>query len=338
VLQKVSVSVKIVVLLLIALVLGGTLGYMLIEGWSFDESLYMTIITLTTTGFQEVHPLSLTGRRFTILIMVLGIGTVAYSFSVIMNEVLSMDFADRRRKKMDQKFNGLSKHTIICGYGRMGQIVCKELAKAKMCFVVIEKAANRINELKKTEYLWIEGDASQDEHLKKAGIEKARVLVSMLDDDADNLYLCLAGRSLNAGVMIIARANEPSAEPKLKRAGADKVVMPVVASGHRVAKTVINPAVDSLLQITGMDIGDKREIGVSELRVNPDSRLIGRTLADSGFKLSGVMVIGVREKGVGFKFAPPKDYRFAEGDCLITLSTEASLAKMQQEFNLGYQR
>ena len=205
--------------ILLFLVLLGTFGFSYLEGWSLHESLYMTIITLTTTGFQEVHPMSVAGRNLTMILLILGMGVVAYSVSIIMSHLLSLDLENSKLKKRAKEIHKMKSHTILCGYGRMGKIIADELSKAKHDFLIIEKDPQKINSLKESNYHWIEGDATHDEVLHKANIMTAQTLVSMIDSDADALYLALAARSLNSTLEIIVRASEEEAKPKILRAG-----------------------------------------------------------------------------------------------------------------------
>ena len=225
-------------LAVIGLLLSGTLGYQWIEDWSFAEAFYMTFITVTTTGFQEVRPLSEEGRVFTIFLLTAGVATIAYVTNVILIELLSVDKAKLRRKKMLKKIKKLSEHTIICGFGRMGKIVCNELARAGVDFVVVDKILEHFEDVP-DDYLWLHGDATNDELLIELGIKKANSLASMVDSDADSLFLTLAARSLNPNLDITARFSHESAALKLKRAGANQVIQPLLLSAQKVAHIVM---------------------------------------------------------------------------------------------------
>jgi voltage-gated potassium channel len=298
----------------------GTLGYRLIEGWSYFESFYMTIITLTTTGFMEVNPLSMEGRAFTIILLMMGMGIVVFSVSAIMTAVMSMDFRERRRKKMQEKIDNLKEHSIVCGFGRMGKIICSELQHAKHDFVVIAKEFPE-DENEELNFFHIVGDASHDEVLIKAGIKRANNLITVIDNDHDSLYLTLAARSLNPKLHIMARANQESAERKLKLAGATKVFLPLIMSGHKVAESILNPAVEDILNISGVR-GRGGQFQLADLYITAKSPLIGKTLKTCGFTKKQILVVGIRKRDNSFHFAPGGDYTFELGDCLIALGSK----------------
>lgn len=303
---------------LVLVVSMGTMGYRLIEGWTLFESFYMTIITLTTTGFMEVKPLSIEGRSFTIILLIMGMGIVVFSASAIMSAVMSIDFRERRRKKMQEKIDSLKDHSIVCGFGRMGKIICRELQDANHKFVVISKDFPEGEEI---EYFHIIGDASHDETLIKAGIKRAGNLITVIDNDHDSLYLTLAARSLNPKLHIMARANQESAERKLKLAGATKVFLPLIMSGHKVAESILNPAVEDILNISGVR-GSGGQLQLADLILTAKSPLIGKTLKNCGFSKQQILVVGIRKRDNTFHFAPGGSYEFELGDCLISLGSK----------------
>lgn len=313
---------KIVALLffLIFATLAGTLGYYFIEGWTLFESLYMTVITLTTTGFMEVRPLSVEGRVFTIILLMCGMGIVVFSVSAIMTWVMGIDFNERRRRKMQEKIDALKEHSIICGYGRMGKIICSELHDANHEFVVIAKDFPEV-EGEDLKFLHIVGDASHDEILVKAGIKNAGNLITVIDNDHDSLYLTLAARSLNPKLQIMARANQESAERKLKLAGATKVFLPLIMSGHKVAESILNPAVEDILNISGVK-GKGAQFQLADVYIKSKSPLIGKTLKTCGFTKEQILIVGIRKRDNTFYFAPGGDYEFEIGDCLIALGSK----------------
>ena len=170
----------------------GIIGYCIIENWSFSDAVYMTVITLTTTGYREVHKLSKDGQHFTVFLLIFGVGAITYSFTQVVNSIVSIDFVNRKRKKMEEKIKKMKNHVVVCGFGRMGKIICKELQKSSLEIVIIERAPNLIEDLKKSQYLWIDGDAASDENLIKAGIKAAKVIVSVIDSDSDGVFISLA--------------------------------------------------------------------------------------------------------------------------------------------------
>ena len=303
----------------------GTMGYRFIEGWSLFESFYMTIITLTTTGFMEVKPLSTEGRAFTVILLMMGMGIVVFSVSAIMSAVMSIDFRERRRRKMQEKIDLISDHSIVCGYGRMGKIICRELFDAKHKFVVIAKEFTE--EQEELNYFQIIGDASQDEILIKAGIKRASNLITVIDSDHDSLYLTLAARSLNPKLHIMARANQESAERKLKLAGATRVFLPLIMSGHKVAESILNPAVEDILNISGVR-GSGGTFQLADVYITAKSPLIGKTLKNCGLSKKQILIVGIRKRDNSFNFAPGGEYEFELGDCLIALGSKEDYQKI----------
>ncbi|MEM7647302.1 MAG: potassium channel family protein, partial [Pseudomonadota bacterium] len=234
----------IILTLVSTLIAVGIVGYSTIENWSLDEALYMTMITVTTTGYQEVNPLSPSGRLFTIFLLAAGVCTLAFVSHLLLYELMSVDWNRLRSKKMLKKIANLEDHTIICGFGRMGKIICQELSKANVPFVVVDCCPESFEGAPEN-YLWIAGDATSDDLLVNAGIQRARALASMVDKDADSLYLTLAARSLNPEIKIISRVSQESAGVKVLRAGADQIVHPLLLSGKKVAKIVMAPEKES---------------------------------------------------------------------------------------------
>ena len=318
-----------VAVILILVIFSGVLGYSYIEGWGFFDALYMTTITLTTTGYQEVRPLSPEGRMFTIALLIVGMGTVAYSVTQFMQDLFSINFKVQRRRKMEKKMASLRNHTIICGFGRIGKVIASELYQAGKEFAIIERAPKHLHELENSPYLYVEGDATHDDHLEKVGIIHASCLISMVDNDADSLYISLAGRTLNPDLQIIARGSDESARRKILRAGADKVILPVVVSGVKVAQSVLNPAIEDLLDIEGVDLQKDRRVQMAEVEIREASALKGKTLIDCGFKMDKVIVVGIRHPDNSFSFAPAATYEFQVGDTLVTLSTPKSFNELK---------
>ena len=313
----------------------GTSGFMFIEGWNFEDSLYMTVLTLTTVGYEEVNPLSSAGRYFNMFMLILGVGTATFALTRIITDIASIDFKQRRRSKMKKKISELSNHTIVCGYGRMGTVICKKLSEYHNNFVVIEKRPALIEELKKTDYLFIEGDAANDDHLYEAGIENAKVLVSVIDNDSDGLYIALAGRSINPKLFIIVRSNDEKAKKRIIRAGADRVILPFVMSGEKVANNVINPATEDLFDFTNDPDGKNQKIQLADLFVNSSSLIKGKNLDEVGDKLSNLIIIGVKNQDNSFNFKPGSKYIFQEGDCLIAMGPKQDYLEAKKTLNLS---
>lgn len=308
--------------------LGGTFGYMLIEGWTFLESLYMTVISLSTVGFSEVKPLSEPGRFFTIGLIVLGVGAVAYLFGSVGEYLISEDIRGTFRKRaMQKQIDQLNDHYIVCGFGRVGAQVVEDLSHEEAQVLVIEsddQALDRIG----SEVLYLVGDGAEDETLLQAGIKRARGLVAATGDDATNLMITLTARNLNSDLVIVARSNQPSTEPKMLQAGASQVMSPYLITGRRIATQLLHPSVISFLDVV-MHSGDL-ELWLEEIAVKEDSEIVGKTLRELEVRgRTGVNVLAIRTEKEGRPILnPPTGTKLVEGSVLIGLGTREQLAEL----------
>ncbi|GAB4303407.1 MAG: potassium channel protein [Desulfuromonadia bacterium] len=315
--------------ILLTLVASGMIGYALIEGWGPLDALYMTVITLGTVGFQEVHTLSQGGKIFTILLIVSGVSVLGYlvgSLAQIMFEGQFQRIIGRRR--VEKKIMALEGHYIICGFGRMGGLICRELAAKPIPFVVIEKHPESHEKLHQEEYLHIRGDATEDDTLIRAGIKKAKGLVSVVSSDTENVYITLTARGLNPDIYILARAGEEGSEIKLLRAGANKVISPYLIGGSRMAQAILRPNVVDFIEIaTGRE---HLELQMEELTIPETSPYIGETLASSGFrKETGVIIVGIKKRSGKMVFNPDSHTRLEAHDTLILLGNPEAIVKME---------
>jgi len=301
----------------------GTLGYMTIEGWNLFDSLYMTIITLTTVGYGEVHALSDKGRMFTIILIVGGVGTVFYALSTGAKIILEGELQEIfGRKRLEKKIRELKDHYIVCGYGRMGRIICRELIGKSLNFIVIEKKPDLLEERK--DILLFEGDATKDNILKEAGIERAKGLISVLPTDAENLYVVLSARGLNPSLQIVARAGEEGSEQKLLRAGADRVVSPYYIGGLRIAHTILKPAVVDFIEFATKS--GNIDLQMEEIFIEEDSGFAGLTLDECGFGRDlGIIVVAIKQRSGEMKFNPTFRSTVRAGDTLIALGEISKL-------------
>ncbi|MSP60140.1 MAG: potassium channel protein [Myxococcales bacterium] len=310
----------------------GTLGFHLVEGWSYFESLYMSVITLTTVGFSEVHPLSDTGRAFTMVLSLGGIFALFYAATELIRLIVTGELAAALgRQRMERSLAALKDHLIVCGYGRMGRFVCKEFAAKGMPFVVIERepeAPDGIGERRPEQGIFLHGDATHDDVLKRAGIERARGLVTVLASDADNLYITMSARFLNEKMNIVSRAENERAEEKLLRAGANRVISPYVIGGHRVAQAVLRPAVVDFLELATRS--EHVELQLEETRIAAGSRLAGVVLKDSPLRGLGIVVVAIQKPSGTMRFNPPADVSIEAGDTLVTLGPQPQLDQLEQ--------
>jgi voltage-gated potassium channel len=313
--------------LIVFIVSFGTIGYMVVEGWNFQDSLYMTVTTLTTVGYREVRELTSVGRWFTIILIIGGVGTMLYALSTGAKFLLEGEIQEvLGRRRLEKKMKELMDHYIICGYGRMGKIIVKELKSERAKFVVIEK--NAISKEKEEAFLII-GDATQDELLKEVGIERAKGLITVLPTDAENLYVVLSAKGLNPNLFIVARAGEEGSEQKLLRAGADRVISPYHIGGLRIAHTVLKPAVVDFIELATKS--GNIDLQMEEIPIPDVSRFSGLSLDQCGFgKDLGIIIVGIKKPNGEMRFNPTFRTLIEPGDTLIALGETSKLRVLEE--------
>jgi len=311
----------------------GTVGYMLIEGWSFLDSIYMTVTTITTVGYREIHPPSGKGMVFTIFLIVGGVGTMLYALGTGARVILEGELKEiYGRKRLEKKIRELSGHYIVCGYGRMGRIIAKEMKEEGVSLVVIERNPPPGEE--KEDILMVVGDATRDNVLKEAGIEKAKGLISVLSTDAENLFVVLSARGLNPNLLIVARAVEEDSEQKLLRAGATKVISPYHIGGLRMAHTVLKPTVVDFIEFATRT--GNIELRMEEITVQEGSSLIGLTLEACGMGRDlGVIIVAIKKSTGDTKFNPTYRSTVNAGDTLIALGEKPKLKVIEEMAGKG---
>lgn len=274
------------------LVFVGVVGYILIEGLSPLDALYMTIITISTVGFQEVRPLSANGRLFTMTLVLLGVGAGAYTFGTIAEFLVAGELAGTlKRRKLMRAIERLQGHYVICGYGRIGEQVARGLVDEGIPCVIVDQASEAIQRCEQCGILYVMGDATEDETLLRAGIQRARGLVAVLDNDAENVFVVLSARSLNPNLTIIARATTREAEVKLRKAGADGVLSPYQLAAHRIVRELTRPHVMIFLEKA---MGNDPELYMEEIRIHPSSELVGKTLGEAKLRTrTGANVLSI---------------------------------------------
>lgn len=326
--REVQKKLFFVLFLITAIVIYGTVGYMFIEKINFLDALYMTVITLATVGYKEVKDLSINGKIFTILLIFSGFGVFTYALTTGAKIIIEGEIKEAFKKRnMKKKIDNLRDHYIICGFGRMGRIIAKELRSNNIPFVIVEK--NRENLPEEGDFLYIKGDATKDEILKGAGIERAKGLITVLSSDTENLYVVLSAKGLNPELFIVARAAEEGAEIKLKRAGADRVVSPYHIGGLRIAHTVLRPTVVDFLEFATRS--EHVEIQIEEIPVQKGSILAGRTIGESDIgKGIGAIIIGIKRADGSMIFNPTSQTKIEEGDTLIVLGEAPKLLILEK--------
>ena len=310
------------------LFVGGSFGYYLIEGWSFLDSFYMTVITLSTTGYKEVYPLSPMGRVLTMILIVLGISVLFYALRQLNLFIFEGKFFWER--KMQKKLNQLHDHYIICGYGRMGKKIVQELYKRNKPFVVIEKEAELPDP--STEIRFLQGDATEDADLLKAGIKRAIGLVTVLSTDIENTFTTLSARGLNPDLKIIARAEEESSKEKLLKAGASRVILPYEIGGFRIMQALLKPTVVDYID----EVFSRSDIGleIEEVKIMDGSELIGKTIGESKIRSSfNAIIVGIYRSESDLIYNPRPDIILKSQDNLIVIGEREQLEKLQETAN-----
>ncbi|MEQ9437617.1 MAG: potassium channel protein [Cyclobacteriaceae bacterium] len=321
-------------LLLAASLVIGQLGYIFLEGYTMIEAFYMTVITLSTVGFTEVRPLSNSGRIFTSFYIIINLGIFAYAIGTITSYFVEGEFAELFRRYMTgKKVDKLKNHVIVCGMGRNGSRTCEELQKSQHPFVVVELKPELVEQFDQSSSLqYIIGDATTDEVLLAAGIDRAKAIITTLPRDTDNVFIVLTARELNPKVKIISRASEESAEKKLFRAGANQVVMPDAIGGVHMARLITQPSVIEFLGIlsgTGSDSLKLEDIMYEELQ----EPYRNKTLRELNIRQeTGATVIGFKHLSARFTFNPPGDLKFGPGDTMIIVGGERNIEAFRQYY------
>ncbi len=324
-------KITLLLLLILLLFVFGTAGYMLIENASLLDALYMTAITLSSVGYSEAVPLGPQGQVFTIVLIILGVGTVTFSIFTI--GAIVVEGQVRKilgRRQVERQIRTLKDHYIICGFGRMGRVLAQQLAREGVPFVVIEKEEEKLQLLAGTEYLAVTGDATSEEILTAANIRQAKGLVSAVSSDAANLFVTLTARGMNPELFILARCFDERSEGKLLLAGANRVVDPYRLGGMRLAHAILRPAVVEFVELATHRV--HLELEMEEVRIGPGSALIGTSLRDSHLRSRyGLMVVAIKRADGTMAFAPAPEETIGEGDTLITIGKRENLVRLEAE-------
>jgi voltage-gated potassium channel len=316
--------------MLTGVLMGGTLGYVVIEGWGAWDALYMTVTTVATVGYREVHPLSFAGQAFTLLLVLVGVSTALYTFSAFATVVVEggwSKYLDSWRHT--RMINSLSGHYVVCGFGRIGSIVANEFRRQKTPYVIVERSPDRVREASAQGHLAIEGDASHEETLKSLGIERARGLVAAVGTDAENVYAVLTARVMKSDLFIIARAEGEDSQQKLKKAGADRVISPYRIGAMQIAQTALRPAVVDFVEIATSS--DNLELSIEEIRIEKGSAIAGQPLSAAIQREKvNVVVVGIQRAQGRMEFNPTANTVLNDGDHLIVLGSTANLKELER--------
>jgi len=317
-----------------ATLLIGTVGFMWVEGWTLFDSLYMSLITLTTVGYGEVHPLSFQGRVFASFLMLVGVTTVFVSIAVMGETLLRLEMTDYfGRKRRDRMLKNISGHYIVCGAGRVGRSVVNELLRSRASVVLIDNRIDRAGWATDKGVITLVGDATKDEILRQARIETAKGLVAAISSDAENVYVTLSAKVLNPDLIIAARASDEQAEEKLRRAGAATVFTPYSFIGHRLAQSMLRPHVATFLDVaSAFRQSSDLDLEIEQLQIGRASPLASNTLEQLRLaKNYGVIVLAVQHKTGVMQFNPPADTSIEAGDVLIAMGERPKLRLLEEE-------
>jgi len=314
-------------LFLFLIVVAGTVGYHILEGWPITEAFYATVVTLGTVGYGDFYPKTANGRFFAVFLIIFGVGTMAYTFAMVMDTFMEGRLRTiLGRGKLKKQIEKMRNHYIICGCGKIGQLICTELAEEHADFIVIDNDQDIIQRIEDNGFVYVNGSATDDKTLVEAGVARARAVVCCLPSDADNLYCVLTAKELNPAIYIVSRFEENSSERRLLKAGADRVISPYKVGGMRMAMTLLRPAVMDFIEITT----GKQSIALSmeEVTVSDTSHIAGKSLADSGIRSEyGIIVVAVRKESGKMIFNPSASYIIEAHDNLIALGEAKGLSK-----------
>lgn len=308
----------------------GTLGFILIEGYPPFDAFYMTLTTVTTVGYKELHDLSRAGRIFNSFLIFFGVMTIFFAVGLMTQTMVELElhqyFGKRRVRKMIQN---LRNHYIVCGFGRVGRGAAEELVTAGAPFVVVDRSEERVARALSAGMIAVRADATRDETLREVGIERARGLIATLSTDADNLFVILSARALNPSLKLCARIAEDESEQKMRRAGADFVFAPYNLVGHRMAQSMMRPHVAQFIDFTTKNIG--LDVGIEQVQVAEQSEFASRSLEQLQFRRElGVIVLAIRRADGSMHFNPPADAVIGGGDYLIVMGEPENLRRVER--------
>ena len=314
--------------LLFSTIVFGVLGYRFIEDMSYFDALYMTVITISTVGFQEVHPLSIPGKIFTMLVISTGIMIGAYTIGTLVRMFIEGELSKTfGRIKVEKKIAELKDHYIICGYGRIGSLVCKELREHRKDFVVLENNPSAIERMELNKILYLPQDATVEEALIEAGIMRSTGIVTAVGSDSDNVFITLTAKGLNPDIFILARASDEKDEIKLKRAGATRVVSPYLIGGKRMAQVLVKPTVVDFIDIADME--STYGLEMDEFHIAPESQLVGKNLIESNLRKDfGVIIVLIKKRTGEMIFNPLPIEVLGANDTLVLLGKVQDIQRM----------
>jgi len=316
-------------LLFLAVTIGGTVGYMVLEDWTAWDAFYMTIISVTTAGYREVHEMGFYGEAWTVIVLIAGVSTLFYTASLVMAEVVEGQFFQRiEERRFNRMLDQLTNHFIICGYGRIGAVIAEEFRRQGVPYVVVDRDPARVHEVMEAGGMAVAADASREGVLKRVGIERARGLIAAVGSEAENVYTVLTARVLRKDLYIIARIEASDAESKLRAAGADRVLSPYQLGGVQMAATALRPAVVDFMHLATSS--DRLDLAAEQIEVSDGSPFVGKTIKDANLRQDfGVIVVAIQRKAGQMEFNPPPEARLAESDQLVVLGNADQLKNLE---------
>ena len=317
-------------ILLFAVIFAGTIGYSVFEDMPVFDAFYMTVITISTVGFSEIKPLSQVGRIITVIVIVSGISVLTYTLGQVARIFVEGELQSiLGRRKLEKQISKLNDHYIICGFGRIGTIICRELSDEDIPFVVIEQDSEKIKQLEEDNFLYLNMDATLEEALLQAGIKKAKGIVTAVGSDADNVFITLTAKGLRPDIFVLARASDVQNESKILRAGASRVVCPYLFGGRRMAQILKKPTVVDFIDSAMMD--SQLGLRMEEAVVGPASNLIGKTLIDSQIRQRfGVVIVAIKKPTSEMIFNPTPEEKLEFQDTIVVIGKKEDLKRMNE--------
>jgi voltage-gated potassium channel len=314
-------------MIIAAMIVIGAVGFRTIEGYSWLDSIYISVQTVTTVGYGDLTPASASGRIFSIFLMLTGVGTVLYALTVLAQAVIQSEMVEafdfRRKLKEMEKMDG---HYIVCGAGRVGRRIIRNLQRQKLPFVIMESDEKRLVDFESDGSVFIIGDATSEENLIKAGVKRAKGLATCLPDDADNVYVVLTARGLNSKLHIVARAVEEQAEPKLIRAGASRVVAPTIIGSQSMARALLKPAIADFMDSI---VAETLDLVFEEIAIEANSPYANKCLKNTNLMSElSLMVVAIRRKDGELAFQPKGETLVNDGDLLIVIGKAESVQSL----------
>ena len=321
--------VALIAALLLFMLCAGTIGFRIIEGYPLFDAFYMTLITISTVGYAEIHPLSQAGRLFNSFLIFFGVGAMFLAFGTMTQAIIELELQDQYRKRRKRRMmQQMHDHFIVCGFGRVGRNASYELKRSKVPFVILDRNEQRVARALQADMMAVVADATRDDDLRGVGVLHARGLIAALPSDAENLFIILSAKTLNPKLTVVTRASEEEAGEKLRRAGADTVFAPYTMAGQRLAHALVRPHVVQFLDLATTDVGPR--IALEQVRVAPQTRFVSKTLGEMAANCTaGVIILAIRKSDAQMIFNPPADTKIEAGDFLIVLGEQPNLQQLE---------